>query len=239
MYPGTRRVAAAVVAIGLSIIGAVPASAITTLHVDEFKVAGSRAIGAPTVAPAPCDDRAYRLLGAKWTTTYRWSFKASSTPSDLSRSGVRRVLRRSFSNITDARNDCGRADAVSATHEYLGNTRRRPDCSRRDGRNVIGFGRLSFGVLAVTCYWMRDGRMVEADIKLNNREEWTIRSRGCRFSPMLEATMTHEAGHVFGLDHVGERRHGRLTMSPYLDGPCQNQEATLGLGDLRGLEALY
>ena len=55
----------------------------------------------------------------------------------------------------------------------------------------------------------------------------------------LEATMTHEAGHVFGLGHIGERRHGRLTMSPFLNGPCENSEATLGLGDVRGLEALY
>jgi hypothetical protein len=56
---------------------------------------------------------------------------------------------------------------------------------------------------------------------------------------MLEAVLTHEAGHVFGLAHVGESRHGRLTMSPYIDGVCNNQESTLGLGDLRGLEALY
>ena len=46
-------------------------------------------------------------------------------------------------------------------------------------------------------------------------------------------------GHAYGLDHVGEVNHGRLTMSTFIDGTCENQESTLGLGDMKGLEALY
>lgn len=207
--------------------------------IEEFgeRAAGSRSA---STAPAPCNDKAYKLLGGRWDKTYEWSFKRSSTPSGLSRKAVTATLNRSFDNITNARNDCGRPDNVSATHSYLGATTRAPNCRSRDGFNIVGFGKMAWGILAVTCFWISGGRIVEADMRINSRESWALSPAGCTGGMMmLEATVTHEAGHVFGLDHVGERRHGRLTMSPYIDGPCQNGEATLGWGDLRGLQQLY
>jgi hypothetical protein len=77
-------------------------------------------------------------------------------------------------------------------------------------------------------------------MKITTRESWALSMSSCHGNMvMLESTVTHEAGHVFGLDHVGENKHGRLTMSPYLDGPCENGEATLGKGDVAGLASLY
>lgn len=191
-------------------------------------------------APPPCVDRGYRLIGAKQVGSYRWSFKASSAPRGLSRSSVTTVLRRSFNNITNENNDCGRPDRVSATNSYLGTTTRAPNCNVKDGHNVVGFGHLPSGVLAVTCFWTKGGKITEADVKINSAEPWALAPGAChRDQPLLESTMTHEAGHVFGLDHIGESRHGRLTMSPYLDGPCNANEITLGLGDMLGLEKLY
>lgn len=205
--------------------------------------AQGRAVGAAqlaAVAPGPCADAAHNELGGTWLNgSYSWAFHAASTPSYLGRAAVRDVLKKSFSNITSARNDCGLPDNVSATHTYLGTTGNRARCGRRDSHNVVGFRQLAWGVLAVTCYWISNNRIVEADIQITTRESWALSLSNCSDQVMLEATITHEAGHVFGLDHVGERRHGRLTMSTYLDGLCQNSEATLGLGDVRGLEALY
>ena len=224
----------------LSLVGGGTAGAVARplAHVHELRPAAKRpwSIG---VAPAPCEDRAYRFIGAKWHKPYRWSFAVYTTPKSLSAPTVKAVLLKSFANLTGGRNDCGLSDRIGATAQFVGESKLHPNCMEPDGHNVVGFGRLQFGVLAVTCYWFNGGRMVEADIKINSREAWALSLSGCRNRAMLEATITHEAGHVFGLDHIGEKRHGRLTMSPFLDGPCENEEATLGLGDILGLEALY
>ena len=234
-----RRIAAAVGVAAVLLSFASPASAQSVVVIEEIRAGASRQL-AVSVAPAPCEDNAFNLLGGRWTKTYQWSFKRSSTPSGLAKSTATDILVRSFNNVVNGRNDCGRPDMISATHQYLGITTRSPNCRDRDGFNVVGFGRMDFGVLAVTCFWINGGRIVEADMRINNRETWGTSLATCHGdSPMLEATITHEAGHVFGLDHVGERRHGRLTMSPFIDGPCENGEATLGWGDLRGLNQIY
>jgi hypothetical protein len=134
---------------------------------------------------------------------------------------------------------------VSATSAYDGITSRKPSigsmgrCTRSDGFNVIGFGDLPFGVLAVTCTRFENGRIIETDVRINTRFDWALSKASCFGEELLEPTMTHELGHSFGLDHVGERRHGRLTMSTASDGSCSNAESTLGLGDMLGLEQLY
>ena len=249
MNPRTRRLSALFGALLLLTLAAPAASAAPELHVHYLRApaaAGDSSGGAGSagqavsLSPGPCADTAFSLLGASWPAgSYAWSYNASSTPGYLGNLAARRMISRSFSNITSARNDCGIADNVGATHTFLGNTSSRPRCASRDQRNVIGFGALEFGILAVTCFWTLNGRMVEADMKITTRERWALSKATCDHEPLLEATVTHEAGHVYGLGHVGERRHGRLTMSPLLDGPCNNNEATLGRGDIRGLQQLY
>jgi hypothetical protein len=238
--PVVRRLSLILGTLAVLLMSVAPASAQTQVVIEEVRVAVEERSTALLTSPGPCQDGAFRLLGGRWTRTYEWSFKRSSTPSGLDRAAVTNTLTRSFDNVTNARNDCGRQDNVSATHDYLGVTTRSPNCRSRDGYNVVGFGRMDLGVLAVTCFWMSNGRIIEADMRINDRESWSLAMNGCQGDRlMLEATITHEAGHVFGLDHVGERRHGRLTMSPYIDGPCNNNEATLGRGDMLGLEQIY
>lgn len=246
MHSSFRRIAALFGAAVLLSLAAPAAGATPRFHVHELRmpagVAASRAVKPVTTNAAPnaCNDNAYKLLGAaQQGGSYAWSFHAASTPSYLNKSSVLNVLQKSFSNITNASNDCGLADTVDATHNYLGTTSTRAKCGSRDSRNIIGFRQLEYGVLAVTCYWTSGGRIVEADMQITTRETWALSVASCSNDMMLEATITHEAGHVYGMDHVSERRHGRLTMSPFSDGPCDNSEASLGWGDIRGLGALY
>jgi hypothetical protein len=227
-------------ALSIVVLGAAPAPAASaTLAVEDVHRAARTALTTAS-SPSPCNDRAYKVLGGKWKSTLKWSFRGSSTPASLAKSGVVGVLKESFANITGAHNDCGRPDRVSATSRYLGTTSRKPGCRSPDGFNVVGFKSLPAGVLGRTCWWTMGGRIMEADIQLNASEPWALSLRACRFpQTMLEAVMTHEIGHAYGMGHVGESRHGRLTMSTYLDGSCNNQESTLGKGDMLGLEVLY
>ena len=218
-----------------------------SLAVLVTSLMGSAAPSSSAVtALAPCKDSTYRLNGSLWTRPLRWQFEASTTPKNLTKRAAERTLRRAASNIVTGRNSCGVADRISAQQRYVGRTGARPDirrnatCGAPDGHNVVGFGTLPLGVMALTCYWARDGSTAEADILLNRADyRWVTRvAAGCVAEWDVEAVATHEFGHAFGLDHVKEGLHGNLTMSPFIL-PCQNAEATLGLGDVRGLRAKY
>jgi len=212
---------------------------------DHGHAAASASVSA-AAAGGPCTDGAHSTYGSRWAKTFRWRFKASSRPKGFNKDGVKTALKDAVTNITGAHNNCNAADRVGAQHGYIGGTTRNPGigassgCRRRDGVNVVAFGDLARGDLAMTCWWTMGGRIVEADVKLNKADyAWAIRIRkGCSRRYSIEAVATHEFGHVFGLGHVSERSHPALTMSPTIRS-CQRSEASLGLGDLRGLERKY
>ncbi len=216
-----------------------------TSRADTLSAAVSSSPSAVTSSPAPCSDSKYNLIGPKWKSTLRWSYKSSTTPAGLTTAAVVQVLKRAFNNITNENNDCGRTDKVSATWSYLGTTSnglgvtKAGACGSSDGHNTIGFGALPAGYLALTCVRSLGTSITEIDIRLATSGQWALAAAGCFNQYMLEPVVTHEIGHAYGLDHVGEINHGRLTMSTFIDGTCENQESTLGLGDMKGLEALY
>jgi hypothetical protein len=226
-------------------------SATTTSEADLDSAAPVPVIaGASTTAPKACNDSAFNLASFSWTTTYEWSFRAGSTPSTNSRSNVEVALGEAVGNITHARNDCGMLENSTATSKYLGRTTRGTNvvstttgykCGTRDGHSVVGFGVLPSGTLGVTCNWFTTSAL-ESDVKLNDRVyPWYAKNAvpaGCTRAFSVEAIATHEFGHAFGMNHVGEKLHGNLTMSPQAS-PCSNAPSTLGRGDVLGLRKKY
>jgi hypothetical protein len=214
-------------------------------HHHDHDASASASVSA-AAAGGPCLDGANLTYASRWAKSFRWRFKASSRPKGFNKAGVTAALKNAVTNITGAHNNCNEADQVGAQHGYLGGTSRSPGigassaCRRRDGVNVVAFGDLARGDLAMTCWWTVGGRIVEADVKLNKADHgWAIRVRkGCSRRYSIEAVATHEFGHVYGLGHVSEAAHAALTMSPSIR-PCQRSETSLGLGDLLGLERKY
>jgi hypothetical protein len=192
---------------------------------------------------AACSDGAYTISGHKWLTPLRWSFNAATTPAELTPAEAETALRGAASNIATGYNDCGLKDTISAKQEYLGRAARAvTGCdSPGDGFNVVGFGDLGTGVLAVTCNRMVNKEIVESDFRINKVDhQWTVQAEAasCKGQFGLQAVMTHEFGHAFGLGHVTEPEHTELTMSTSIPA-CNGNASTLGLGDVRGLRALY
>jgi Matrixin len=194
----------------------------------------------------PCSDGAYSLYSTTWSSTNDWKFNVSTTPDEVGQDAATGAVKDSAKNITQVDNNCGLGDNVSATQLYEGTTTKSANigsdssCLSKDGTSVVSFGNLASSDLAMTCWWTVGNDTVEADIKLNKTEySWVVNiGSNCSTKFSVEAVATHEFGHAFGLGHVTEGSHSALTMSPVIS-TCQNSEATLGLGDVKGLEAQY
>ncbi len=199
----------------------------------------------PTSSQGACGDDAYKLSGFQWDQTFEWFFQEASVPDGYDSGAVLQVLIRSAENVTTGSNDCGLPDRIDATATYAGTTTREPcTADEADGFNSVGFGvlpdRQADDTLAYVCTYGSRRSVVEADMLINSEIAWALSEDECSgFEELLEATITHEFGHVFGLGHVAEREHGDLTMSPTSNGPCDAEEITLGWGDVLGLEELY
>jgi len=209
--------------------------------------------------PPACSDGAFNLIKAdngntvKWKSTMNWYYKTGSRPDYLSEADVIEEIRDGATNITHANNNCGQSDQVSAASDYQGGTNNSVNMPNgtnncagfddRDGVSVASFGATAGNFLAWACtWWVGDSgpdRIVESDIRYDKSGTSWVTSGPCTASYRLEAVATHEFGHSFGLDHVVEDGHENLTMSRNLNGTCQNSEASLGLGDVFGLEDLY
>jgi hypothetical protein len=210
---------------------------------------GDSSSGRGSSSPGECQDGTGATWVEHWTRPYAWSFNYGSTPTNLNPANTETTIKKAGDNIVTSRNNCGIADTVTATHTYQGRTGTTTNisatngCTTPDGVSVVSFGDLTSSKVGFSCWWYNGSyEMSEADMKLNKVEySWWLPDFGgtCSGRYSVEAVMTHEFGHAFGLSHVDETAHGNLTMSSAINGPCQNSESTLGWGDVNILNVNY
>ncbi|MER7176040.1 peptidase M10 [Streptomyces mesophilus] len=219
--------------------GAIPGEAL----VQEVDVAA---------VPSACSDGAYNMMDQKEYGTYNWYLGDGGMPGAISRSDAYYAFHDAITNITQSSNNCGLADQVSASASYKGYTSYEADissgseCTSRDGKSTWDAGNLISGHIAVTCSWNSvdwgdPDDLREADVRYNTTDKnfTDYPTSSCYEKYDVRAVGTHEAGHVFGMDHVGSG-HNNLTMyggsSPF---KCSISGRTLGKGDVLGLRSRY
>jgi len=97
--------------------------------------------------------------------------------------------------------------------------------------------------LTTNAFDPKTGRMLDSDIEINDQHfEFVIAEQGCE--PVagrtdLQNTITHEVGHVLGLDHPPkEAQFAEETMFPSAP-PCETTKRTLEMGDTGGICSIY
>ena len=82
--------------------------------------------------------------------------------------------------------------------------------------------------------------LVESDVRIDTDTTWWLQADSCPTNGYaLEAVMTHEFGHSFGLGHVTSSEASTQTMYWSFFKTCSNGKSNLGRGDVLGLRSLY
>lgn len=112
-----------------------------------------------------------------------------------------------------------------------------------DGKNVIAWGRLKTNALALTYVWYdsKTGGVKEVDTIFNLKHPWKWSGTStCAWTNAydVQAVLTHEFGHWFGLDDEYDEKYLNNTMYGYgFKGDAKAD--TLTTGDILGIKNIY
>ena len=199
----------------------------------QSAVAAEGAGGGDTVGE--CTDPTFAPTGRSWNAEdmpVEWRFRWASTPSGNSKWNTQRALRLAHRVWPKAVTNCNDNAKINFHYVYDGRTMR---SVKYDQNNIVEFGPLGSGALAINYTWFSGTRILETDLRLNRTDyQWTNREGGKAYQVMN--VTAHELGHQVGLDDLGSP-HSGLTMFGRIS-RGEMKKTTLGSGDLRGAARL-
>ena len=175
------------------------------------------------------DAGTYRLTGWAVQGNKTAHFNTATTPSGLSTNAVSSALQAAFSEWAGApsinvAND-GTMTRYTANHSY-----------------DLLFGSTG-GSIATTYTWRWSNGEIESDVVFNRNLGWFVASSegdgcindaGAKYD--VENIATHEAGHVYGLDHPSGARWETMYAYGYTGETLKRSAAA---GDRAGIQAVY
>lgn len=183
-----------------------------------------------------CNNYSYNKGPTKWLSTFNWRLKSgTSIPQATIDAGINAMAvgTGTCSNV-----------ANSATASYVGTTTSSATinssniCTPTNMLNVIDMGPLPSNILAATCRYENSSEISYATVRFNSSKTWYSGSvTGCSGSKYdAQGVAAHEAGHVFGLNHVAA---STLQVMKPASATCEVSQRLLGPGDLAGMKAIY
>lgn len=220
-------------------IGGLEFNALTAVINPDRSVDMQSAVAAGSAGSATeaeeCTDPTFLPTGRSWNAEdmpVQWRFRRGSTPPENSIYNTQRALRDAHGIWPTSKSRCSDTDRIDFAYEFAGLTGK---TVKYDQVNIVEFGPLGSGALAINYTWFSGTRILETDLRLNRTDyNWTNREGGKKYQVVNVAA--HELGHQVGLDDLSDP-HGGLTMFGRIT-RGEMKKTTLGSGDIRGASRL-
>jgi len=198
--------------------------------------------GKPAPTPGTCDvsssdPATYGLTGWRLPGTFTYRVNYGTIPGTVK--DPQAAIYKSFATW----------DATTGAVEFAEGAPSSARGYKRDGQNVVVWGSVPSGAIAVTYTWYNSvtRQAVEVDTVMGARLPWAYTDPeginpdakcGDLYAYDVQDILTHEVGHWMGLSDLYNSGDQDLTMYGYGE-KGELKKDTLGNGDLLGTDALY
>jgi hypothetical protein len=180
----------------------------------------------------------YIAGGAKWAQKENFLLNPANR-SRIPSSTVLAVFNDAFTKWEEAAGTSEEAPKDIVGTAVVTSANLKADYGRPDGKNELYFGGISGGSIGVTIVWYftTTKEIVETDQIYNDRSfGWATNGDPTKMD--LDNIVTHEHGHVFGMDDIYDSTCSKVTMYGYASFG-ETDKRTLEPEDVAGIDALY